>query len=255
MLEREYRALNASERELVSKMAHQRTVYGATWVRIADAGIHFIIGVLGLLTVGLLVSGLLFLLVRLVLGHPPGETLGSIILVFPPAFGAGFGAALLYRNRTSSSNGYPVEPASELAEVIHATATDAVLMEEWEDEGMHYFLDVGNGRILYLTGQYLEDLVWNDRWYDRNPEASIEEREEGADFPNRAFRFVFAHYSGEFLSFEPLGEPFRPSIRLEAASLTAPLPPDRSMFTGSLETLEADLQRWAETPAALVAST
>lgn len=36
-------------------------------------------------------------------------------------------------------------------------ARRAVLVQEFEDEGLHYFLELADGRVLFLTGQYLYD--------------------------------------------------------------------------------------------------
>jgi hypothetical protein len=36
-------------------------------------------------------------------------------------------------------------------------ATRAFGVEEFEDEGLHYFLELADGRVLFLSGQYLND--------------------------------------------------------------------------------------------------
>lgn len=44
------------------------------------------------------------------------------------------------------------------------TARRAFQVEEFEDEGSHYFIELTDGRVLYLNGQYLYDyeVGWND---------------------------------------------------------------------------------------------
>lgn len=37
------------------------------------------------------------------------------------------------------------------------SATRAFEVEEWEDEGVHYYLELTDGGVLFLTGQYLYD--------------------------------------------------------------------------------------------------
>jgi hypothetical protein len=51
-------------------------------------------------------------------------------------------------------------------------------IEESDDEGLHYFLDLGDGRVLYLTGQYL---------YDYEPISDEAELNQPRRFPCTAF--------------------------------------------------------------------
>jgi hypothetical protein len=57
-----------------------------------------------------------------------------------------------------------VRPAEELAQELdaqgllttrHFTVTRAFEVEEFEDEGMHFYLELSDGRVLFMTGQYL----------------------------------------------------------------------------------------------------
>ena len=48
-------------------------------------------------------------------------------------------------------------------------ATRAFGVEEFEDEGLHYFLELTDGRVLFLSGQYLYD-------YEANPDTGTTQR-------------------------------------------------------------------------------
>ena len=55
----------------------------------------------------------------------------------------------------------------------HFTVTRAFEVEEFEDEGLHYYLELVDGRVLFMTGQYL---------YDYEP---IDETDDGEAEPRR----------------------------------------------------------------------
>lgn len=50
----------------------------------------------------------------------------------------------------------------------HYHALRAFGVEEWEDEGSHYFIELDDKRVLYLNGQYLYDYEPDDG-YDGEP--------------------------------------------------------------------------------------
>jgi hypothetical protein len=66
----------------------------------------------------------------------------------------------LFRNRTPPAEYLTEEILMErgLIDVETFTAKRAFAIEEFEDEGPHYFLELADGRVLYLSGQYLYDL-------------------------------------------------------------------------------------------------
>ena len=57
-------------------------------------------------------------------------------------------------------------------------ATRAFGVEEFEDEGLHYFLELADGRVLFLSGQYL---------YDYEPMADNPEMNQARSFPCTEF--------------------------------------------------------------------
>ena len=72
---------------------------------------------------------------------------------------------------------------------------DAVQVEELEDEGSSYYLKLADGRVLFLSGQYLYD-----------PE------DEGA-FPSTRLRVTRAPRSRLLFDLECLGSPLKPSSK------------------------------------------
>jgi hypothetical protein len=108
------------------------------------------------------------------------------------------------------------------------TITDAIAVEEGEDEGVHYYLRLDDGRTLFLSGQYLYDPV-----------------EQG--FPWQSFELVESPRNEWVLGVVPLG----PSV---APSLTRPpfsdqefgsdaVPADRTIGTWDFEALKASAGR------------
>ena len=79
------------------------------------------------------------------------------------------------------------------AEEITYDAVDAVRVEEFEDLGSNYYLRLADGKVLFLSGQYLYE----------------PETENG--FPNTRFRRTVAPQSRLLLNFECLGAYFAPS--------------------------------------------
>jgi hypothetical protein len=50
------------------------------------------------------------------------------------------------------------------------SAIRAFEVEEFEDEGLHYYLELSDGRVLFMTGQYLYDYEPIDQTDDGEPE-------------------------------------------------------------------------------------
>jgi hypothetical protein len=57
-------------------------------------------------------------------------------------------------------------------------ATRAFGVEEFEDEGLHYFLELADGRVLFVSGQYL---------YDYEPSSDDPETTQARSFPCTEF--------------------------------------------------------------------
>jgi hypothetical protein len=107
------------------------------------------------------------------------------------------------------------------------TVTDAVAIEEREDEGRHYYLRLDDGRTLFLSGQYLSDPI-----------------EQG--FPWQSFEVVDVNRHW-VLKVVPLGPSLTPSLTrppftdLEFESDA--VPDDRTIEQRDFEALKASTGR------------
>jgi hypothetical protein len=107
--------------------------------------------------------------------------------------------------------------AEGLARVTQFQARDAIAIEEAEDEGLGYYLQLTDGRVLYLGGQYLYDLT------------------EARRFPATEFELAVAASSGALLSLTPTGAYLAPSSTrppFTAGEWDAGLVPDDRTFVG-----------------------
>jgi hypothetical protein len=84
------------------------------------------------------------------------------------------------------------ELAAGVAEVTRCTARSAIRVDEFEDEGISFFMELADGRVLFLSGQYLYDL------------------DEEKQFPNTAFTIVRTPRTRMVLEFECEGSYFPP---------------------------------------------
>jgi hypothetical protein len=87
--------------------------------------------------------------------------------------------------------------ASGRARVTRYEIVDAIAVQESEDEGIGFYLQLTDGRVLYLGGQYLYELAETRR------------------FPSTAFEISRVAASGGFLALTPLGDYLAPSTERE----------------------------------------
>lgn len=129
---------------------------------------------------------------------------------------------------------YQRDLSEERVEVIHVEAKDAVEVEEVEDLGLNFFLDVGDSKLLFLTGQYLYELAYD---------IGEDEVERPGKFPNRQFEIIRSPQSRHLLGFECKGEPFRPSRTYQVPKGERRFfeLKDGQVLTGTIPTLQADL--------------
>jgi len=120
---------------------------------------------------------------------------------------------------------YKLDLEEGIAESFTCHALGAVEVEEFEDEGPAFFIDVGEPRLLFLQGQYLYDLV------------------EDGKFPCSDFEVVRAPQSGLNLGLQCLGEPLKSTRKRRWLTDKEYLPSDLELVGASIATLDEDLLR------------
>lgn len=100
---------------------------------------------------------------------------------------------------------------------------DAIEIEEYEDEGPHYLLDIGNGKTLSLSGQYLYAPV------------------EAGKFPSSRIRVFWHSTEGYTFGIECLGNKMLPSrtvkLLTEDKYEQAVVPSDREILDQPIGTI------------------
>jgi hypothetical protein len=110
---------------------------------------------------------------------------------------------------------------SGLLEEQSFQALRAFEVKEYEDEGRHFFLELADGSILYLNGQYLYD-------YDatrESPEVATPET-----FPSTEFTIVRHKTEGYVVEILPQGRKLVPEKRFKPDHLRA----GREVFDGDI---------------------
>lgn len=95
--------------------------------------------------------------------------------------------------------------ANGLIQRDHFKATRAFSLDEFEDEGCHYYIELEDGRVLYLNGQYLYD--YDPIENDDNPEEA-----QVRTFPCTEFEIV-RHKTEEYvICLECKGQVLEPEV-------------------------------------------
>jgi hypothetical protein len=139
--------------------------------------------------------------------------------------------------------------------VICAKVLAAVKISPFDDFGWGWFLDLGDSRILYLYGDTLDDLRFDSEDRDDHDPQSIMDGEY-EDFPNSEIEIVRTR-SGRLIDVRCLGSFLGPSEPvadvMDSPESDVPyylLPSQGHLFSGSLATLPADVNRELQTIAA-----
>ncbi|HTE18547.1 MAG TPA: hypothetical protein VK689_09225 [Armatimonadota bacterium] len=119
-------------------------------------------------------------------------------------------------------------------EILEADVYDAVEVEEFEDEGPGFFLDVGDRQLLFLQGQYLYDYLPTYQEEDMEP-----------SFPCRRLRIARTPHGRTFRGIELLGAPLPPSRVRPSFAEGEYVPQDGEIVTAHLASLDEDLRRLA----------
>jgi hypothetical protein len=222
MIRREQRPFTAEERAQLAGEAAR----GARWV---DRLRHALALHAGCASAGFLAWGMIALVLALI-GFDAAHPFLLLLLLVLTVGGFLWGGAV-FRDAEAGARRRREDACAALAagqaEVLEAEARDAVAVEPLVDEGPGYFLDVDEGRLLFLQGPYLADLV------------------DAGAFPSRRLRLTRAAGTGLHLAFECLGEPLRPSRSREFLEHDEYWPSDSEIVPARLSTLEADLRRLA----------
>jgi hypothetical protein len=163
---------------------------------------------------------------------------GALMLV-GAALGLVCGIVLLHAEKRSVSEARDRARAAleqGQVEVLRCTVAEAVEVEEVEDEGPAFFLDVEDGQLLFLQGQYLYDLAAEEP-------AGEEAAGRPPRFPNRQIEVARLPGSGEVLDLRCTGEPLRASRRRAPLTDDEYVPEDGELIPARLQTLEEDLRR------------
>lgn len=131
---------------------------------------------------------------------------------------------------------YQKDLTERKVEVIHVEAAGAAEVEEVSDFGLNFFMEIGDSKLLFLTGQYLYEVAY---------EIGKDEVERQGKFPNTKFDIMHAPHSRQFLGFDCLGEPLKPSkmYRLPKKEKHFFELHDGQIIPGNLSTLEEDLRK------------
>jgi hypothetical protein len=99
---------------------------------------------------------------------------------------------------------YAADLAARQVEEWRVRVVDAIEVEELEDEGRQCYLELEDGRVLFVGGQYLYD----------SDEDDSDEGDTTPKFPNRDLLITRLPHAGDILALERLGEHFPPSVTL-----------------------------------------
>lgn len=88
-------------------------------------------------------------------------------------------------------------------------ATRAFRVDEYGDEGLHYFIELEQGAVLFLSGQYL---------YNYEPINDDPELNQARQFPCTEFRIVRHKLSGDVYEMTCSGKVFEPEMTAQTFS-------------------------------------
>ena len=210
VLKTSYRPMSADERKLIVEQLSG----GRSW-SLFDLFIAWFFGMLGGVAVAMIFERWLNIDIHVDLLIVLGSVVGLFLGVREARRTAAMAAAAKSLDEMDLSGGR--------MEVLDCTVERAVKLEEFEDEGVGYFLDVGDSKILFLQGQYLYDV------------------EDDGQFPNTHFVLTWAPHSRLVLD-DPqcLGEPLMPIRTLDPEKVGAHVPEEGAIFAGNLATLDED---------------
>ncbi|MEQ1893977.1 MAG: hypothetical protein ABL998_15660 [Planctomycetota bacterium] len=172
--------------------------------------------------------------VRFIAGPPQGATLAWIAAVT-----GSIALVVMLRVRRSVAPTFAHHRSLHAEDLAagHAVCTtfeitDALRVEEFEDEGSQYYLALTDGRVLFVSGQWL---------YEYEDGEDEDGKPTPARFPCRRFTLERAAKSGLFLDLIPQGPAFPPSDTLppfkDADHTAGTVPDDGDVLTVDFDSL------------------
>jgi hypothetical protein len=247
MIERTRRPFTDEERDLLHQISQPARGLRSP-LRLADLLVHGFILTAGVFLVAMLSIGVLLTVVLLWFVSPAApRSVVALCLLGPSVIVTACVCWRTFSRRATSEREIEHDLRDGQAEELHVTASEVVELEEFEDEGPGFFFDVGDGRLLFMQGQYLDDYVSVDE-SSRDPPAEQAIADGSVStartprFPCREFEMVRAPLCGEVLALRCLGDYLSPSRRMSVAQFEGGLP-DWIVFEGRLATLEDDVGR------------
>jgi hypothetical protein len=95
------------------------------------------------------------------------------------------------------------EVLDDTVEILDVEASDAIKIEEFEDEGIGYYLNIGDGKVLFIQGQYLYDDNEDSKAYPKIPSTRMSINRAAISKIPLDVKFV-----GEYLSPSHTNPPF-----------------------------------------------
>jgi len=148
-----------------------------------------------LIAIGTLFGGMALASASTKLFGLSGKEPGFTIVLVSSFVVAGILSILLTRRRLAPGENLTIEELEQRGMLIHerCEATRAFEVEEFEDEGCQYFVELQNGSVLFLCGQYLYDYEPADgKWQAKRPRK----------FPCTEFTLLRDKRSGSILDVE-----------------------------------------------------
>jgi len=188
-----HRSLAAKE----SKQVHNAGCVAALLLPILPAGVIWIAGVFGTAT-----------LAALIRGKPLSPALGNGIQLFFSLVAAAFWVFFfvdIQRRRARVRK----DRKTGQVEVVRVFEARLVEREPYNDEGPLYFFGIGEGKVLFLGGQWIFNYGT-----DRADGDEDEARERKWRFPSSSFVVHRLPLSGEVIDIEVAGHPLEPEALL-----------------------------------------
>ncbi|HTF56156.1 MAG TPA: hypothetical protein VK661_02720 [Planctomycetota bacterium] len=167
----------------------------------------------------------------------PADWLGAprtavlVLLALGGAAGFLFGLRAMRRFPAEIYAPYRRDLAEGELEIINCTIFEAVEVVPIDDEGTGYFLDVGDGALLFLQGQDLDE----------------DEDEAPRKHPRQRLHLVRSPYAGHDFEMEWSGDVVPPSRSVDSNEFgDVYVPTDGELIPAALHNLESDLKRLYE---------